>query len=193
MQSDFAIVVEKKPVKNFWKGRGGFLPIAIVERMIQGTIEDAQLYFDGRGPGTAFAVSAHYGVARDGRVWQFVADEDTAWSNGVLQSPELSVGWLEEVYRERVNCNLVTLSIDYEGFSGTPLTPRQYQAALALHHRLIQRWEIEADAQHIIGQNWIDSLERGHNPGPAFPFEQLLKDLQAPPVTAEAVSENETG
>lgn len=181
MQNDFAITIDKKPVKNFWKGRGGFLPIAIVERMIQGSIEDAELYFDGRGPDGVFAVSAHYAVARDGRVWQFVADEDTAWSNGVLQNPDLSIGWLQEVYQEKVNCNLVTLSIDYEGFSGEPLTPEQYRAALALHRQLVKRWEIDADAQHIIGQNWIDSLERSHNPGLAFPFEQLLKDLQAPP------------
>src|SRR4051812_26139018 len=116
MQSNFAIAIDKRPVKHFWKSRGGFLPIAIVERMIQGTIEDAELFFDGRKPEGVFAVSAHYAIARDGRVWQFVDDEDTAWSNGVLQNPELSVGWLKEVYQEKVNCNLVTLSIDYEGY-----------------------------------------------------------------------------
>lgn len=181
MQSDFALVIEKRPVKNFWKGRGGFLPIAIVERMMQGSIEDAEQYFNGRSPEGVFAVSAHYGVARDGRVWQFVADEDTAWSNGVLQNPDLSIGWLKEVYQEKVNCNLVTLSVDYEGYSGESLTPRQYEAALALHRQLVQRWEIEADNQHIIGHNWIDSLERSHNPGPLFPFSQLIKDLHTTP------------
>ena len=189
MQSDFAIVIDRKPVKHFWKGRGGFLPIAIIERMIQGSIEDAELFFDGRKPEGVFAVSAHYAIARDGRVWQFVDDEDTAWSNGVLQNPDLSIGWLKEVYQEKVNCNLVTLSIDYEGYSGEVLTPEQYQAALELHRQLVQRWEIEADDQHIIGHNWIDSLERSHNPGPSFPFGRLLKDLQAPAVAPVPVSE----
>lgn len=186
MSSDFAVTIEKRPVKNFWKGRGGFLPIAIVERMIQGSIEDAEQYFNGRSPEGVFAVSAHYGVARDGRVWQFVEDDDTAWSNGVLQNPDLSVDWLKEVYQEKVNCNLVTLSIDYEGYSGEPLTPRQYDAALSLHRQLVQRWDIEPDNQHIIGHNWIDSLERSHNPGPLFPFRQLLKDLQSPATTQPA-------
>jgi hypothetical protein len=181
MQSDFALVIEKRPIKNFWKGRGGFLPIAIVERMMQGSIEDAEHYFNGRSPEGVFAVSAHYGIARDGRVWQFVNDEDTAWSNGVLQNPDLSIGWLKEVYQEKVNCNLVTLSVDYEGYSGEALTPRQYEAALALHRRLVQRWEIEPNNQHIIGHNWIDSLERSHNPGALFPFNQLLKDLRTDP------------
>lgn len=189
MQSDFAIVIDKRPVKNFWKGRGGFLPIAIVEKMIQGKIEDAEQFFDGRRPEGEFAVSAHYAVARDGRVWQFVDDEDTAWSNGVLQEPAQNVGWLKEVYQEKVNCNLVTLSIDYEGYSGEPLSPEQYQAALALHRQLVQRWEIEMDGQHIIGHNLIDSLERGQNPGPAFPFDQLLQDLQTAPAEPAAAEE----
>ncbi|HEX2911448.1 MAG TPA: N-acetylmuramoyl-L-alanine amidase [Chloroflexia bacterium] len=179
MVNEYAINIEQRPVSHFWKGRGGFLPIAIVEHMMQGTLEETWRYFNGKVETGEYAVSAHYGIGRDGRIWQFVADEDTAWSNGILQEPDLSIGWLKEVYQERINCNLVTLSIEYEGFSGEPLTEEQYQAALALHQQLARRWDIEADSEHIIGHDRIDSLERGDNPGSAFPLLRLLRDLMA--------------
>ena len=179
MQNAQAIKIEKKPVSHHWQGRGGYMPIAIVEHMMQGTLEESWHYFDGKTD-EVHAKSAHYGVGRDGRVWQFVEDEDTAWANGVLQYPDLSIEWLKEVAEEQVNCNLVTLAVEYEGFSGQALTEAQYEAALALHRELVQRWEIETDDQHIIGHNRIDSQERANNPGPAFPWSRLLYDLSRP-------------
>lgn len=176
MQDDYAIVVEKRPVTQQWDGRGGFLPIAIVEHMMQGTLEETWRYFNGTAE-DAGLISAHYGVGRDGRVWQFVADENTAWANGLLQSPDTTIPWLKEVYEEQVNCNLVTLAVQYEGFSGEPLTEVQYEAALALHRELVKRWEIEADSDHIIGHNRLDGEERADNPGAAFPWLRLLRDL----------------
>lgn len=171
------IAVEKHPVKNSWKGRGGFMPVAIVEHMMQGSLEETWQYFDGKGEEGNWAVSAHYGIGREGQVWQFVADEDTAWANGVLQNPDTEIGWLKEVAEEGVNCNLVTLAIEYEGFSGEPLSDAQYRAALELHRQLAQRWDIEIDSEHIIGHDRLDSVERANNPGSAFPLLQLLRDL----------------
>ncbi len=180
MNNNYALAIEKRPVSHCWKGRGGFMPIAIVERSMQGTMEDCWRYFDGQNNGQKYTISAHYGVGQDGQVWQFVEDEDTAWSNGVLQAPDLSIDWLKEVFEEQVNCNLITLSIEYEGSSGEPLTEPQYEAALSLHRQLIGRWEIEADDKHIIGHNRLDTVERSANPGPAFPWQRLLSDLSQP-------------
>ncbi len=186
MHSDYAIMIEKKLVGHHWKGRGGFMPIAIVEHMMQGTLEDTWHYFDGRTTEATYQVSAHYGIGKDGRVWQFVEDEDTAWANGIMQNPDTAIGWLKEVYEEQVNCNLVTLAIEYEGFSGQALTEPQYEAALALHRQLLRRWEIEADSEHIIGHDRIDSLERAHNPGATFPWLRLLRDLAEEPQSTPA-------
>ncbi len=181
--------IEQRPVRQYWKGRGGFMPVAIVEHMMQGSIEETWSYFDGQTSDAQARVSAHYGVARDGRVWQFVADEDSAWANGILQKPDTSLVWLKEVYEEDVNCNLVTLAIEYEGFSGEPLTGQQYQAAQILHRRLLQQWEIPPDPQHIIGHDRIDSLERAANPGPAFPWQRLFDDLKSASAPVETALE----
>src|SRR5689334_13167236 len=124
MTTDYAVAIEPHFVKNFWPGRDGYMPMAIVEHMMQGTIEETWSYFMGREGN--FGVSAHYGIARDGRIWQFVRDEDTAWANGVLNKPDTSIDWLKEVYEEGVNANLVTLAIEYEGYSGESLTEAQY-------------------------------------------------------------------
>lgn len=189
MSEQMAIAVEKRLVKHSWKGRGGFLPMAIVEHMMQGSLEETWQYFDGTNPEGEYPVSAHYGVARDGRVWQFVDEEDTAWANGVLQNPDTAIDWVKEVYEEQVNCNLVTLAVEYEGFSGEPLTEAQYKAALALHRQLLERWDIEPDTQHIIGHDRLDSLERTANPGPAFPWQRLLDELVHPEVEPQAAVE----
>jgi len=196
--SDYALTIEPHFVKNFWPGRDGYAPIAIVEHMMQGTLEDTRKYFNGEIE--EYYVSAHYGIGRDGRIWQFVRDEDTAWSNGVLNAPDVSIDWIKEVQDEKVNANLVTLSIEYEGFSGAPLPEAQYEAALFLHRRLLERWEIPTDVQHIIGHASFDSVERKLNPGPAFPWTRLLDDLsrvespfktEATPVTVEHPPEPE--
>ncbi len=169
------MTIEPHYVKNFWPGRDGYMPMAIVEHMMQGTIDETFRYFNGEEGD--YYVSAHYGIGRDGRIWQFVRDEDTAWANGVLNNPDTSIDWLDEVSREKVNPNLITLSIEYEGFSGQELTEEQYQAALFLHRQLTRRWEIPATNNFILGHDRFDGIERKLNPGPAFPWERLLGDL----------------
>jgi len=175
MTQDYAISIESHLVKNFWPGRGPNEPLAIVERMMQGTIETTRKYFNGEMGD--YKVSAHYGVARDGRVWQFVRDEDTAWANGVVNRPDPGLNWVQEALASHTNLNTITLSIEYEGKSGENLTEAQYEATLALHQRLIERWNIPADELHIIGQLHLDSVDRAENPGSAFPWQRLLGDL----------------
>jgi hypothetical protein len=141
---------------------------------MQGSLEEAEKYFDGE---RNYHVSAHYGVARDGRVWQFVKDEDTAWANGVIQQPDASLDWLKEALAEKANINLLTIAIEYEGRSGEPFPEAQYEAMLVLHRRLLEKWDIPADRQHLIGHEQLDSLERSGDPGPSFPWARLLQDL----------------
>jgi N-acetyl-anhydromuramyl-L-alanine amidase AmpD len=175
-----AIEIEQHLVKNFWQGRGNLQPVAIVEHTMQGELANTFAIFNGAPTptGQSYRISAHYGVAKDGRVWQFVRDEDTAWANGVLNQPDPSLDWLHTPQNGKFNPNTVTLSIEYEGVSGEALTEAQYQAALALHQQLLARWNIPADNEHIVGHDRLDSAERQADPGPAFPWSRLLSDLQ---------------
>jgi N-acetyl-anhydromuramyl-L-alanine amidase AmpD len=172
---DFVISVEPHLVKNFWSGRGNQHPVAIVEHIMQGNIDTTLRYFNGEIG--KYPVSAHYGVARDGRIWQFVLEEDTAWSNGVIQQPDSALGWVSKAQEQGLNLNTLTISIQYEGKSGEPFTEAQYEAAVALHRRIIEKWGIPADTTHIVGQHQLDSVNRAANPGTAFPWSRLLQDL----------------
>ncbi len=169
------ISIEQQPVKNFWSGRGQAKPLAIVEGILPASLAEIFEIFNGKPTreGRSYKVSAHYAIGRDGRVWQFVQDEDTAWANGVTNQPDPNLDWLQTV----PNPNLVTLAIGYEGTPGEALSEEQYVAALALHRQLITRWQILPDAQHIIGHDKLDSVARATNPGPNFPWSRLLEDL----------------
>jgi N-acetylmuramoyl-L-alanine amidase len=191
MLTQQSLSVEFTPVAHYWQGRGGYLPIAIVEGMMVGTLDEARRYFSGvTDDGNEYMVSAHYGIGRDGRVYQFVREDDSAWSNGILESPDTSIDWIREVHETGVNCNLVTLSVEYEGNPEEGLTEAQYAAALELHRHLVRRWKIEVDPAHIVGKDALDNRFHAGNPGENFPFMRLLTDLlaDAENMTAEPVT-----
>jgi N-acetyl-anhydromuramyl-L-alanine amidase AmpD len=162
---------------NFWQGRNGHTPIAIVDHIIVGSLEGADSEFSN----SANQVSAHYGVAKDGRIWQWVSTENAAWSNGYITKPDTSIGWLNQAAKDNVDPNYYTLSIEHEGKSGDAMPEAQYQATLWLHKLLIGMYKIIVDRQHIIGHYQLDSVTRLHCPGNGFPWGRLMQDLTSDP------------
>jgi N-acetyl-anhydromuramyl-L-alanine amidase AmpD len=53
----------------------------------------------------------------------------------------------------------------------------QYQASLWLHKELIKRHGIEPNGDHIIGHYRIDPVNKSRCPGPSFPWDRLLEDV----------------
>ena len=159
---------------NFWKGRDGQKVVAIVDHIMAGTLGGTDSWF--RNP--ASEVSAHYGIGRDGRVWQWVATGDTAWANGLLNKPDTGISWLAACVAHSTNPNRVTISIEHEGQTGDSFTEAQYQATLALHRYLVAAFAIPVDDQHIIGHCRIDSINRAQCPGKGFPWARLFADLR---------------
>jgi N-acetyl-anhydromuramyl-L-alanine amidase AmpD len=162
-------------------GRQGHNPIAIVNHVAQGSRAGMRAVVR---TGNA---STHYFVGKDGLVDQYVLESDAAWGNGLdfdagydAYRSDRAISWIDDCWNQRLNPNLVTVSVEHEGFSGTPLTPAQYNATLDLHKHLIARYGIRPDAEHIIGHNKIDAVNRPRDPGPAFPWARLLDDLNLP-------------
>lgn len=160
--------------QNFWHGRNGQKVIAIVNHIMESSIESADAWFHN----PASQVSAHFGVARDGRIWQWVGTANSAWGNGIWQSPDQSVQWIAAAFQRGINPNNLTVSIEHEGNSGEAFTEEQYQATLWLHKQLISQFGIVADRQHIVGHYQIMSRDRSNCPGAAFPWARLIADLQ---------------
>lgn len=163
-----------KGTDNRWIGRGGQPVLAICDHIMQSSIESADDWF--RNP--ASEASAHFGVARDGRIWQWVALENTAWTNGIINKPDMSVDWIARCVTQKLNPNTYTIGIEHEGMSGQPMPEKQFQTTLALHKWLIQQYGIPLDRAHIIGHYQIDSVNRAGCPGTGFLFGRLLDSLK---------------
>lgn len=157
----------QKPSPNFMPGRKGKKIIAIVNHITAGLM-----------PGTlswmcnpAAKASAQYLVTRKGEIYQLVRDEDTAYHAGEVKRHNWSL-------YDGTNPNYYTIGIEHEGYPTELLTELQYQTTLWLHRKLIVKWGIPVDRDHIIGHYRIDSVNRPNCPGPQFPWDRLFNDLK---------------
>lgn len=169
---------------NFWVGRDGEKPVAIVNHCMskgsdgtRATLASCAGWFANSNS----EVSAHFGVGKDGRVWQFVKVNDTAWANGILEKPDLKLPWLADAVARKVNPNRLTISIEHEGDSFDTMSNNQFYASLGLHRFLIATYGIIPDRQHIIGHYQITGQSRSNCPGPFYPFGRLMQELKYNP------------
>lgn len=83
-------------------------PKFIVVHVMEGTLDGTASWF----ANPKAQVSSHFGIGRDGTVYQFVDTDYQAWAEQ--------------------DFNAVAISIEHEGYSGFPLTPKQEEAAILL-------------------------------------------------------------
>jgi N-acetylmuramoyl-L-alanine amidase len=125
---------------NFSTGRAGFRPEAIVIHIMQGTLEDTDSWFGA----TRSAVSAHYGIGRDGEIHQYVEEGDTAWHAGRVDSPS----W--RLIKSGVNPNLYTIGIEHEGHTGDVWTDELLDTSSSVIAEVATRWGIRVDGDHVV-------------------------------------------
>ena len=147
-------------------------PIAIVDHVMQGYLVGCDSWF--RNPDSWS--SAHFGIGKAGAIHQYVDTDDAAWANGAVNKPSPAGAALAALG----NPNVLTVSIEHEGFSGEEWTEAMYQADLRL-----KRWLVETHGKmgesHVLillGHYDIDSVTRAGCPGPTWPKDRLLAELQ---------------
>lgn len=153
-------------------GRNGHRPKAVIHHIAQGYCSG--LMAQAEKPGSPIT---HYAVCRDGRVLQFVREEDSAWGNGVLNNPDRSIPWIDYCVTSGTNPNLLTISIEHEGFSGVSLTLEQEAASIELTRQICARWGLTPDREGLTGHFSLDSVNRKNCPGPAHPWEAIRTAL----------------
>jgi AmpD protein len=109
-------------------------------------------------------VSAHFFIARDGMVWQFVSCDDRAWHAG------------QSSYRGRDNCNDDSIGIELEGLEGDVFEALQYVALCALCAAISEQYPIA----YLAGHEHI-APGRKADPGTGFDWAFLQQHLQMPP------------
>jgi len=141
-------------------------PIAVVDHIMAGYFLGCRSWF--KNPESW--ASSTFGVSKTGIIDQYVSLYDCAWANGAVLKPDPIAA---PVYTDR-NPNVVTWSIEHEGFSGEPWTEAMYQADLRLKRYLWQR----APGLILLGHCHIDSVNKANCPGPTWPRARLLADLE---------------
>ncbi len=109
-------------------------------------------------------VSAHFLIARDGALVQFVSIADRAWHAGVSS------------WRGRAACNDYSVGIELEGTDILPFTDAQY-AALDRLLRSLRPLLPDAAPDRIVGHADIAPL-RKTDPGPNFDWARLRRRLE---------------
>ena len=121
---------------------------------------DAHPYFDSiRG----LQVSAHFFIARDGQLWQFVSCNERAWHAGASS------------WRGKPNCNDDSIGIELEGLEGDTFETAQYDSLVSLGAALLAAHPVS----HVLGHEHI-APGRKQDPGPGFDWHRLGRSLGLP-------------
>lgn len=114
-------------------------------------------------------VSAHFLIARDGRLTQFVACTQRAWHAG------------ESMFEGRARCNDFSLGIELEGTDTAAYTDDQYEMLVRLGRPLFDTYPLRA----VRGHSDV-SPARKTDPGTAFDWPRFARalDVGAAPFAA---------
>ena len=108
-------------------------------------------------------VSAHFLIARDGGLTQFVSCNERAWHAGV------------SCFAGREQCNDFSLGIELEGTDQLPYSDAQYATLRALTLALMRAYP-QIGPERICGHSDI-APQRKTDPGPAFDWERYRRSL----------------
>jgi|LGOV01.1.fsa_nt_gb N-acetyl-anhydromuramyl-L-alanine amidase AmpD len=157
------------------------VPIGIVDHISEGTFSSLIHWFTDPNNKNS---SSHFGVARDGRVVQFVSIENMAWCNGPIKDPTSD---LVNMIGLNVNPNLYTVSIEHEGvyrFTNGRLTEDQLDTTVKLHAYIIAYvkkyfdFNIAVNRTNILGHYEIDQINKINCPGQSFPFDEIISRVK---------------
>ncbi len=116
------------------------------------------------------AVSAHYLIEEDGRVFSLVDEEMRAWHAGVSK-------WEDDVDINdlSVGIEIVNTGHPYPGYESVykPFTEKQMQALIPLAQSIVKRHEIKAC--HVVGHSDV-AWRRKIDPGELFDWKRLSEE-----------------
>ncbi|HEY4040171.1 MAG TPA: 1,6-anhydro-N-acetylmuramyl-L-alanine amidase AmpD [Burkholderiaceae bacterium] len=133
-----------------------------IERLFTNCLDhEAHPYF---GTLRGLRVSAHFLIARDGLLTQFVACTDRAWHAG------------ESVFEGRPRCNDFSVGIELEGTDTLAYSDAQYDALGRLGRALFVAYPLRA----VRGHNDV-SAPRKTDPGASFDWPRFARALNVGP------------
>jgi len=132
------------------------------------TVEQLGDFF-GRDPNMA---SVHYGIGRDGRIAQYVREEDGAGGNGILEAG-YDPFWND--YADNPNWHSLSVETINDSANSLALTGPQKETLFRLINYWVHRYNIPLE--NIKGHFTLQPVNRAHCPGPNFPWSELFSYL----------------
>lgn len=179
--------ITKKLSPNKYNGRNGWKPDMIVCHITEGSYAGAVSWLCN----PASKASAHFVVAKDGRITQLVELTDSSWCNGTSTDPNSNVFYgkstLKKVQERKTNANYYTVTIEHEGVwaqSKGKLTDAQLAATIELikyirtEVKRIYGIDIPVDREHIVGHYQINPVTKPNCPGSALQFDEIIAALK---------------
>ena len=122
-------------------------------------------------------VSSHKYVTRDGQRYEFVHDDDIAWTCGVLPEyertpPPMGSRWAG-------NENRPSFNIEMENDGRSPFTDQQYNAAADWAADWVRRYGIPFDRQHILGHRELTTHPLHQDPNDNWDWDRFMQLIGA--------------
>jgi hypothetical protein len=129
----------RKPcaLENFRSERQGFQVEAVVIHIVDGGIAGCDATF--ASSSLTLRRSAHYCVAKNGNIHQYVDEQDTAFHAGRIQQPTWT-GLKKKPDGGLINPNLYTIGIEHEGRATDEWMDTQYNASAELLADISRRY-----------------------------------------------------
>lgn len=158
-----------------WSQRGVNPPEAIVLHVTgPGTMAGMASWFGN----AANKVSAHFGIGKDGKLYQYVEVGDAAWQAGNIAKPTAQI----VLDHGSLNPNVYTVGIEVLLAPGENLNdyPAQKATLVDLLLWLHGTTGIPLDRYHVIGHNEIDGVNRSVDPVCCYMIDNLLREMFPP-------------
>lgn len=157
------------PSPNYWWDN---TPIkAIVLHGTAGSLLSAIGWLCNRKSG----VSSNYLIGKNGKVFCLVNPYQgkRAWANGIVETSDRSIKWLNDAIANRINPNVETISIEHEANSwdmenNGRMTDAQWRASQDLVTQLLQDFGLPMTDQTVIGHFQISGKNKKYCPGVIF-------------------------
>lgn len=178
----------KMPSPNFFEP-GEMTTNKIEAVVLHGTAGPLQASIDWlrnpRHDNPKLAVSSNYVISKAGVIYELVPWEPgyRSYANGNVENYDYSIKWLADSFRNKVNPNWQTISIEHEASYNEmvlhrSMTDAQFTSSCALVAYCLAGAGLKANHQTVIGHNQISGKQKYNCPGVIFPpayTEQLIK------------------
>ena len=172
-------VFELAHTNNYKKHNGKRAVKGVVVHVAEGTYDGTVSWF--KNPNAK--VSAHFVIAKDGRIAQCVELNDIAYANGTSGTPSSKYYWgLSEhplIRHYKNNANDYTVSIELEGKSTDPepVADKQWHSVIRVVRDVLQEYDLKASYIHILQHRDIAPTRKANCPHPLFPLDALIREV----------------